>query len=111
MPRPGAPGLSPLCSPDAPPQVGLLRTWSLRLRHAGELQAELAHVLRGGPDQAGLVGPAGDALRELSRRLAAEAATAARAVLDAADELDRSMVRIMLGAAIGSGTLTGPAAR
>jgi hypothetical protein len=32
-------------------------------------------------------------------------------VLNAADELDRSMVRIMLGAAVGSGTLTGPAAR
>lgn len=74
-----------------------LRAWALRLRAAGELQLGLRQLLLHACEQAGLVGPAGDALRELSRRLSADASAAGSAAFAAADELERCAVAEALG--------------
>jgi hypothetical protein len=78
-------------------RVAQLRTWSLRMRMAGELQLGLRQLLLGAGDDAGLVGPTGDALRALGQRLADDAAEAAAAAFDAADQLDRNAVADTLG--------------
>lgn len=83
-------------------QVAQLRAWSLRLRIAGELQLELRQLLLDACDDAGLVGPTGDALRALGQRLSADASAAATAAFDAADELDRCAVAEVLGL-VGAG--------
>lgn len=116
MSRPAAPGSSaarwpgeafgvrtesrfalPGVPPYDPAEVLELRTWAVRLRLAGELQEELRYVIRGGCDDAGLVGPTGEALRALGERLCADATTAADAAFAAAEQLDRCAVRIVLG--------------
>lgn len=82
-------------------RVAQLRAWSLRMRLAGELQLGLRRLLLDACDDAGLVGPTGDALRALSRRLSGDAADAATAAFGAADELDRCAVTAVLGLAGG----------
>lgn len=68
-------------------------------------------MLLAGCADAGLVGPTGDALHELGRRLSTEAAAAAEAAFDAADELDRTVVRIMLAEPVDGGVPTASAGR
>lgn len=80
-------------------QVAQLRAWSLRVRIAGEVQLELRKLLLDAGEDAGLVGPTGDALRALGQRLSADASAAATAAFDAAEELDRCAVAEVLGLA------------
>lgn len=94
----GAPTASVVATrPFQTDRVAQLRAWSLRLRLSGELQQELRQLLLDACDDAGLVGPTGDALRALGERLAGDASAAATAAFDAADELDRCAVAEVLG--------------
>lgn len=65
----------------------LLRAWSLRLRLAAEALQQLALVVGLSCDDAGLVGPAGDALRRLGEDVSRDASSAALAAQAAADAL------------------------
>jgi hypothetical protein len=76
-------------------QVAALRAWSLRLRAAAEAQLGLAGVVPAACDEAGLVGPAGDALLVLGAGVAMRVREAARACTAAADEMDRTAARLL----------------
>jgi hypothetical protein len=84
-------------------QISTLRVYSLRLRVAALALTHLALVVLEGCSQAGLVGPAGDALRGLGVAVAREATSSADAVQAAADELDRqASVLLAAGSAAAS---------
>lgn len=89
-------GLTPVSGPGPqrqPPadlqEVLLLRAWSLRLGLAAQALQQLALVVGPSCDDAGLVGPAGDALRRLGDDVSRDASSAARAAQAAADALDQ----------------------
>jgi hypothetical protein len=82
-------------------RIAVLRAWSLRLRLAADVQAELGGTVTRACGDAGLVGPAGDALQGLGQRLADAAAASARAAGAAADELDRLAVASVVGGCLG----------
>jgi hypothetical protein len=76
-------------------QIATLRAWSLRLRAAATAFTRLATVVLTGCDEAGLVGPAGDALHELAADVAQQAEEAAEEATVAADELDHHAVVLL----------------
>ena len=61
--------------------------WSARLRAAADDVQDVGRALRRQADDAGLVGPAGDALRRLVAEVSVELATCAAAVGGAAGAL------------------------
>jgi hypothetical protein len=69
-------------------RIAILRSWALRLRLAATALWHLAAVVLAECDDAGLDGPAGDALQALGADVAQEAAAAAKQAEAAADELD-----------------------
>jgi hypothetical protein len=77
--------------------ISTLRVYSLRLRVAALALTHLALVVLEGCSQAGLVGPAGDALHALGGSVALEATSSADAVEAAADELDRQATVLLAG--------------
>ncbi|HET8615738.1 MAG TPA: hypothetical protein VFL94_09455 [Actinomycetales bacterium] len=77
-------------------QVAAVRVWSLRLRLAAEAQSQLGGRLLSACDDAGLVGPAGDALRVLGESVSECAVAAAQAAGTAADVLDRVAMALTL---------------
>jgi hypothetical protein len=76
-------------------QIATLRAWSLRLRAAATAFTRLATVVLTGCAEAGLVGPAGDALQELGADVAQQAEEAAEEATAAADELDHYAVVLL----------------
>jgi hypothetical protein len=92
---PGAGGGLRRESPVDVEQIAALRAWSLRLRVAATAFTHLATVVLTGCAEAGLVGPAGDALRELGADVAQQADEAAEEATAAADELDHHAVVLL----------------
>jgi hypothetical protein len=89
-------------------QIATLRAWSLRLRVAASAFTHLASIVLSGCAEAGLVGPAGDALQELGTDVAQQADDAAETAGAAADELDRhAAVLLMAPQDPAGGRLTG----
>jgi hypothetical protein len=78
-------------------RIATLRVWSVRLRAGATALTHLAVIVLAGCAEAGLVGPAGDALQRLGRGVASEAQAAARAAFAAADELDQHAALLLTG--------------
>lgn len=76
-------------------RIATLRAWSLRLRVAATALTHLATGVLTGCAEAGLVGPAGDALQALGADVARQAAEAAEEATAAADELDHEAVVLL----------------
>jgi hypothetical protein len=76
-------------------QIATLRAWSLRLRAAATAFTHLATIVLTGCAEAGLVGPAGDALHELGIDVAQRAEEVAEEATVAADELDHYAVVLL----------------
>jgi hypothetical protein len=99
-------------------RIAILRAWSLRLRVAATALAHLATIVLAGCAEAGLVGPAGDALHDLGADVAQQAEEAAEEATVAADELDHDAVVLLAtahdlptGASSGGGAPSGAGER
>src|SRR4051794_19159812 len=77
--------LDPSVLPDLP--VGDRLAWAARLRAAADEVDDVARTVRRRADDAGLVGPAGDALQQLAAVVADEVVAAAGSVQTVADRL------------------------
>jgi hypothetical protein len=88
-------------------RVATLRAWSLRLRVAATALTHLATVVLRDCADAGLVGPAGDALQAMGADVAGQVTEAAQEAIAAADELDHEAV-VLLTASQGPPRASSP---